>query len=227
MIFTDKVRDFMTYKMCVDVDVYEERINKYSSEHINLFQKLGTYLHTAEIDTNNEYYGTYEEDAYELIGLCDDMCSETVETIHILIHAFMFYRHDGQLSLYYHTETDDWEPLTKVSKSLHSEMEDYDKKTFNEMNEEVVIYRGTCQNEADDNITNFGQSWTTNIEKARYFAYTLEQAKTKSNIRVIMEAKINKKHIYAYYSQGQEYLCIVDTKGIIKDSVKVVEKNHL
>ena len=222
---TKEVREYMTSKMGIDLKVYDDRITKYSLEHIELFKELGNYLLTKELDDTCE--SDFQDSSWEFVRKYGNLSEETEETIHILIRAFKIYRFNGLLELYHYTETDDWEPLPIVSESIYSEMTDCDKKTFDAFPTHITIYRGTSEKESNGSISNFGQSWTTDINKAEYFAFELEQAKDSGTMRVVLEAKISKEHIYAYCSRSEEKLCIVNPQGIINDSIKVVRKKQL
>lgn len=220
---TEEVRDYMTSKMGIDIKVYDDRITKYSLEHSELFEKLVTFLLTKELKDSDEFV----DSILEFVNKYGNLSEETEKTIHMIIRAFKIFRFNGLLELYHYTETDDWEPLPIVRESLYSEMTDYDKKAFDDFPAHITIYRGTNEEESTGKISQFGQSWTTDIEKAKYFAFVLEKAKDSGTIRVVLEAKTTKDHIFSYCSRSEEKLCTINPQGIIKDSVKVIQKKQL
>ena len=108
-------------------------------------------------------------------------------------------------------------------------MTSWDQETFDGLGNTINIYRGTSEAELNSSPTNFGQSWTTDVKKAEYFAFGLRQEKDDSKVRVVISTMIEKKYIYAYSSYAEEMLCIVNQKGLNADFInlsksKTIEK---
>ena len=220
--FSYKVRDYMTNQMCVDASVYEDKIMKEVPNEAELFRKFADYLLSVDVSEMDEYGSGFSDDAWDYFAKFKHNTSDEVNEIaRLLLIKFKSYKCNGQLDLYIHTDTDTWEPLTVVSKSLLNEMEECDKGIFNELPDPLTIYRGTCQAEFDNRI--FGQSWSTEIDQARKFAYNLNQEKAQTDNRVVIKTQIQKSYIYAYSSHQEESLCIVDTKGLVRGSIEVLE----
>ncbi|TLP36214.1 hypothetical protein [Arcobacter arenosus] len=217
---TLNVRNFIINEMCVDVEVYQKRISLYSDGLDYIFEEVGDYLLNYEILTDREQF---IEDVCKFIDKYGVLSEETYETLHILIRAFKIYKTGGLLELYLYNESESWEPLPKITKNLYHLMTESDKKTFNNLPDIVEIYRGTSIIESEGNILDFGQSWSLDIEKARYFAYELEQEEDKNLDRIVLKCEVFKSHIYAFSHHQSEELCIINPKGIITDSVKVIE----
>lgn len=220
--FSYKVRDYMTNQMCVDASVYEDKIMKEVPNEAELFRKFADYLLSVDVSEMDEYGSGFSDDAWDYFAKLKHNTSDEVNEIaRLLLIKFKSYKCNGQLDLYIHTDTDTWEPLTVVSKSLWNEMKELDKDTFNKLPDPLTIYRGTCQAEFDNG--NFGQSWSTEILQAKKFAYDLNQEKAQTHTRVVIRTQIPKSYIFAYVSHQEESLCILNTKGLVRGSIEVLE----
>jgi len=225
MVFSTKVKDFMLNKMCIDISIYENKIIKDAPNEVEIFRKLGDYLLSVDTVYMDEYLSGFADNARKYLNTLYSLSNDFFRRAHPLIIAFKSYRNKGQLSLYINTETDSWAPLTRVTKSLRYEMDESDIKIFDKFEEIVTIYRGTGQTEVDNG--DFEQSWTIDIEIAKYFAYDLNQEKAETDIRVVLKAQIHKSNIYAYSNHNNESLCIVESKWIMENSVKIIESKKV
>ncbi len=225
-ILTYGAIDFIKNKMCIDPEEYISRMKKYD-EHIKyVFKEL--VIHLLDQEQNFKDYSmhsAYIDKAYKILtnnGFNIDLVKEEFEVADIMIRAFSRYRKHGLLHLYTGAESDHWDPLPKITKSLYMEMQEWDKKEFDNFDNILMIYRGTSYLEYENPEKDYSQSWTLDKEKAKYFAFELGEAKYINTDRVIIEAKIAKENIYAYI--GREKECIINPNEIINGTINIIEK---
>ncbi len=216
-IFDCKTKRFFENKMCIDISVYEDRIVTYSKNDFTFFGELGRFLVESDIDNPD-----FIEDSKKLQEQHSIKSEESIETAHVLTYAVKIFREKdgGLLTSYLLTESEIWQPLPKIEKSLYDEMAAADQEIYNNLpNSNITIYRGTSLNEYES--ANFGQSWSLDKAQANHFAFNLQQEKDNCGARVILCAMIDKEDIYAYSSHNQESLCIINSKKIISNTVKI------
>ena len=100
------------------------------------------------------------------------------------------------------------EELTIIDESLYHQMKEKDKITYDAFPDNIIVYRGASLSEITGKY--IGQSWTTSIEDAEYFAYI----RYKFPSRCVLKATIAKSNIYAYVDERNEKECIVNTKEL-------------
>jgi hypothetical protein len=220
---TQKTIEYIENEMYTNYQVYKDRIDKYSHNNLDLFEEVGGYLLNCMIKDTDDFI----EEAWKFVNNKGEFCDETNETLHIIIRAFRILKLNGLLDLYLYNESDSWEPIPVIKYNLLSQMDSRSIQTYNDFDETITIYRGTSIQEGNSNPNDSGQSWTINIDKARYFAYSLNQDKDKVKIRVVLECKIQKKHIYAFSHHQGEDLCIINPNEIIDKSFKILEQKDL
>ncbi len=91
-----------------------------------------------------------------------------------------------------------------IKESLFEYMSKEDLKMYDSFPGEITIYRG-CDLKED-----IGQSWTISLETAKWFAFRANDNES----RIVIEAKIYKKDIFAYTNQRREYEVIVDVSKL-------------
>ena len=80
----------------------------------------------------------------------------------------------------------------------------YEKEYLNSLPNEITIYRGMTIEESISN--SFGISWTLKKEKAEFFANTYgRNHDTQGKPKTVMEIKINKKEVIAFFKDRKEY----------------------
>lgn len=143
-----------------------------------------------------------------------------------MTHSVKLFREKGEglLSLFLFSESDSWEPLPKIKRNLYSEMRKEDQIYYDGLSNEVLLYRGTSIEEYESG--KFGQSWSLKKGIANYFAFDLSQEKDNCGVRIVIKTMVKKENIYAYSSQNEEALCIVEPDIIIIDNVEIEETNE-
>ncbi len=88
----------MEIKMCLKIEVYEDRINQYSYVFKEFFGKLGNLLvQTNDVDMLKKYTLLLLEE----FKIDISAHSETFDTAIILMQAFKSYKRGGLLDLYH------------------------------------------------------------------------------------------------------------------------------
>ena len=216
-IFDRKSKRFFEKRMCIDISAYEDRIVKYSKNDFTFFGELGRFLVESDIGSPD-----FIKDSAKLQARHNIKSEESIETAHVLTYAVKFFREidGGLLASYVLIESENWQPLPKIEKSLYNEMHTADQEIYNNLpNSNITIYRGTSLDEYESG--SFGQSWSLDKAQANLFAFNLQQEKDNCGVRVILSAMIDKEDIYAFSSHNQESLCIINPKKIIANTVKI------
>ncbi len=219
-IFNKMTKAYMQNEMCLNIEVYENRINQFSYEFKEFFGKLGNLLlQTDDVAMLKKYTLLLLEE----FKIEESLHPKTYDTAVVLTNAFRSYKKGGLLALYHHTASDQWEELPVIRKSLYSEMRQSDQNVYNSLSEKVTIYRGTSFEEYESK--QYSQSWTMDINKAHEFAYDLgSREKYNNSRRVVMENQILKQDIYAYIDDVNEKCCIVNVESLISNSSLESEK---
>ena len=89
-------------------------------------------------------------------------------------------------------------------------MNEENMEAYNALPDKVTVYRGTCLES-----TTKAMSWTTDIDKARWFA-----GRFGDNGKVY-EAQINKKDIFAYFADSGEKETVLNYKKL--ENIKEIE----
>jgi hypothetical protein len=90
-------------------------------------------------------------------------------------------------------------------------MDEDEKSIYTNLPEVVEVYRGLPDKKAKER----GLSWTTDLQKAKWFAKRFNGKECK-----VLKANINKKHIFLYTDARNERECIVNPVGL--KNVKVI-----
>jgi len=139
----------------------------------------------------------------------------------ILCHAFISFKEGGLYGLYKNREAEVWYLKIIIRQNMGC------RTDINNLNNEVIIYRGTSEDEY--NSKKYGQSWTLSKKIADDFAFKHYSGQTdyQNTTRVTIKAKIKKESIYYYNKDDNEKEIIVDERNIIVNLSEVVEKNKL
>jgi L-rhamnose mutarotase len=222
-IFDYKTKVFFKNDMCINISIYEERIMKYSKEHVDYFRELGQFIIEYNIDNPMQFI----DESQKLQKKYKISSDNSIEIAHVLTYSVKLFREKGGglLSLFLFSESDSWEPLPVIKKSLYSEMDEEDQIFYDNLPDKVMVYRGTSMKEYETG--KFGQSWTLDKSVAKYFAFKLTQEKDNSvGIRIVLKTCIDKSNIYAYSRQNEEALCIIESDNIIVGNVTIEETNE-
>lgn len=90
----------------------------------------------------------------------------------------------------------------------HFLMDEDDLHTYNNLPEQITVYRGFSNRHNRTNIKH-GLSWTTNLETAEWFANRL------SDNGFIFKATALKKDVLAYFNNRNEYEIVIDPNKLI------------
>lgn len=125
-----------------------------------------------------------------------------------LRHAFCSFACNGIHQLFTRQENEVWYP--KVI--LDHEIEPNDIDSLPEM---VTLYRGADVSEFEQ--SSFGQSWTTQEQVAREFAYVHYEGQSwfKRSNRIILKTEYPKRFVY-YANKAPEFEVAIDTSKIGK-----------
>ncbi len=173
-------------------------INNIKNDEFLNFEMITFLKKSSILDDSNEYY-----------------------IFDILRHAFISFKEGGLYSLYKHREAEVWYLKIIIRQNMGC------RADINNLNNEVIIYRGTSEDEYTSK--KYGQSWTLSKKIADDFAFVHYSGQTdyENTTRVTIKTKIKKESIYYYNKDDDEKEIIVDERKIIVNSSEVVEKKKL
>ena len=131
----------------------------------------------------------------------------------------------NELEDYMNTEPYLRQELPIITKSLIHKLDKSNREKFEKLPETVIIYRGTHPDE--NSIAENKQSWTTDINIARHFAWVHYELMDEFSYkdmedRVVLSALIMKNDIYGFIDDKYESECIVNTEKL--KQIKTEEK---
>lgn len=226
-IFNNKGLKLLQDDMSLCIDNLSKKILYDAPEFIDFFRDLADYM--------SELFPPYCEDEFSpeqqeyinnhLLSFASKYGIEEdkIEVYFIfdnLRHVFLNYRIGGLLQAHTNREAECWYPKMIIRKRLLSE------KDFDQINDEVIIYRGMSENEYLGG--SFGQAWTTDIEIANKFAFQhyANHPKYEDTVRVVAKTKIHKKNIY-WYEDYYENEVLIDEREVSKSEVELVHREVL
>lgn len=179
--------------MCIDVSDLKNKVasdeNKPYTDLLNrTINELCSFIGNKTSDEVNEY-------CYEIMKVLPDE-SETYFTLDNLRMAFFRYIFGGLTDLFTYQENEGWWPKIVLDRVI-------DPNDIDTLDDEVIIYRGCDISEYNNGV--FGQSWSTNEDLARVFAYKhySSQEWYDESDRVVLWAIYDKTDIL--YSNQTEY----------------------
>lgn len=231
-IFSEKGEDFLRDNMCISIDHLSDKIFKEASKEINFFNKLIDYYININFPYNSEDNLSYPQQdenrnifessliIFENVNILEED-SPASKIYDELYHALRSYTTEGLLGLYKHKDATFWYPKIVITKNIGL------RDDINNLDEEVIIYRGTNIDEYDSQI--FSQAWTLDESIAHQFAFVhyIGQPNYINTTRVIIKSKINKNDIYFYDKSLPEQEVVVNPLRILTTSVKIVKKQNL
>jgi hypothetical protein len=231
-VFSKEGEFFLKDKMCICLEDLNAKILRDALEEKDFFKCLIDFFLKLEFpyDYNNklEYCeGSDNRDFLEeqlAIFLSTKNLEEDTNAMIIyneLHHALKSYVGEGLEGLYIHRAAECWYPKV-IIKSIIG-----DKSFINELDDIITIYRGTSQDEFESRI--YGQSWSLEMTQAENFAFIHYKGYEKylNTIRVVIEAKINKKDIYYYRKFHAEKEIVINPLKLLSDSIKIIESRKL
>lgn len=132
--------------------------------------------------------------------LCSKDYAETLSSLWVSVE---FPNHDANVSV-----NEFLTYFSKANKELLMGKENFEK--YNTLPDKITVYRGTCLKS-----TTKALSWTTNLEKARWFANRF------GDNGKVYEAIIDKKNIFAYLADRSESEVVLNYKKL--ENLKQIE----
>lgn len=228
--FSEKAQKYITNEMSLCINGLTNKILNDVPNRSQFFNDLFEYMMKLEApweyDLNNpsnpnnkkinKYFGNSFNVFLESKGLSRE--NQDIYIFDNICQCFTDFKTHGILKIYQGREAAAWYPKVIIDKFIGF------KEDIDELDEEIVIYRGTSQNEYDSG--DFGQSWSISKEKAEEFAFInySHQKHYQNTLRVVLSTTINKNAVFFYKKNGKENEVIVDTKQLSKNLVKIIMK---
>ncbi len=195
---TDKY--FIAKNMMIDLSSIEEKLNEPNIiEHktdieIAVSKFLSAIIAQKESGVPRDQFSFEDSEAEIFINDCANELSEKINnnearwTLDSLRHAFASFASNGLHQLYTRQENESWYPKIVLTDIL--EPNDIDT-----LNEKFIIFRGCDRAELKSG--KFGQSWSTNEQVARRFAFEHYESQDWYNQdnRVVLRATYCKRDV--------------------------------
>lgn len=236
-IFSNKVQEYITNEMSICIDDLTNKILNDVPNSSWFFNNLFEYMIDLktictydynDISTlnnkkfrnhlNKKLYGFLEKN-----GFTED--SEEYPILDTICHCFISFKEDGIVKMYKNRQPEFWYPKVIVTQFIGI------KEDIDELGDEVLIFRGTSQEEYETAI--FGQSWSLSKNIAKKFAFSTYKREEhyKNTLRVVLSATIKKDSILFYDKNRKEHKhedeVIIDTKTLSKNMVTIEENEIL
>ena len=105
-------------------------------------------------------------------------------------------------------------------------MMDADEKTFfDQLPNELKIYRGVYLNKKDDKYDFLGSSWTLDYEKAKWFAE--RRGFRENEYPLVYSLNVNKEDVLSYFNRRNENEILIDYTKIDLDELEFIYTNEL
>ena len=226
-LVTAKAERLLKGEMCICLDDLSSHILLKAPEKLPIFRALFDLLTTLEAPHKDTKLGSseyFENDDYfnnsilnfaESQGVIDD--TEEYYIIDNIRHAFIMFKSSGLYSLYKHREAENWYPKIIIRKHIG----------VDQLKDEVLIFRGTSKAEYESG--KYSQSWALKEEVAHDFAFKHYQNHDLyiNTERVVLKAKIDRRHVYYYNTNENEQEVIINEEKIESGSVKVISQRIL
>jgi len=236
-VFSKKVEQYIKNEMLICIDDLTNKILQDAPNNSQFFNTLFEYMidlktpYTYDYDNlsnpNNfkfrrhlekKLYGFLEEN-----GFTED--SKEYPILDVICHCFISFKENGIVRMYKYRLTESWYPKVMITKFIGI------REDIDELDEEILIFRGTSQEEFDSGI--FGQSWSLSKNIAKEFAFSTykREAHYKNTLRVVLSTIIKKDSIFFYDKNSKEHKredeVIINTKTLYKNLVVIEEKQSL
>ena len=233
--FSKRVQDFIINEMSICIDDLTIKILKDVPYNSSLFNNLFEYMIDLYIPykykdmshlENKKLRQYLNEKLYKFLEQNNiTESSKEYMIFDAICHCFINFKEDGILKMYKNRQAEFWYPKVIITKFIGM------KEDIDELDNEVLIFRGTSQEEFNSGI--FGQSWSLSKAVANKFAFNTYKNidHHKNTLRVILSTTIKKDSILFYDKNRKEYNgeaeVIIDTKHLSKELVKIEEKQFL
>jgi len=229
-IFSSEVKEFLETEMKICLKDLREKIIQDAPSSKKIFNEFLEMMIAQEVPyeysdelghINNEKNKYFFAEKYDDFIRENGLSSSVIDSKETFIldnlrHAFTNFSEGGVLNMYQLREAEGWYPKVIIDRFLGIDDDIY------ELEEEIIIYRGTSKNEFESN--NFGQSWTISKDIAEGFAFEHynSQPEYSDTLRVVLKGKISKEFILYYSKDNTEDEVIVIPKKL-KD-VEIIEE---
>lgn len=233
--FSKRVQDFIINEMSICIDDLTIKILKDVPYNSSLFNNLFEYMIDLYIPykykdmshlENKKLRQYLNEKLYKFLEQNNiTESSKEYMIFDAICHCFINFKEDGILKMYKNRQPEFWYPKVIITKFIGM------KEDIDELDNEVLIFRGTSQEEFNSGI--FGQSWSLSKAVANKFAFNTYKNidHHKNTLRVILSTTIKKDSILFYDKNRKEYNgeaeVIIDIKHLSKELVKIEEKQFL
>ncbi len=232
-IFSDKSTEYLTKEMSFCINDLNNKILSDVPNNYIFFRNLIDFIINLKVPyeyepnslmsyNNDENREFINNEMYEFLknnGLNEE--SEEHFIFDNIRHAFINFKQGGILNMYQYREAEVWYPKIVIDKFIGNV---YD---INELDDEVIIYRGTSKDEYG--AKKFGQSWSINKKVAYEFAFVhyKNQPNYMNTNRVLLKAKIKKEFIYYFDKNGREKEAIIDSSKLLASTLEIIEEKNL
>ena len=233
--FSKRVQDFIINEMSICIDDLTIKILKDVPYNSSLFNNLFEYMIDLYIPykykdmshlENKKLRQYLNEKLYKFLEQNNiTESSKEYMIFDAICHCFINFKEDGILKMYKNRQAEFWYPKVIITKFIGM------KEDIDELDNEVLIFRGTSQEEFNSGI--FGQLWSLSKAVANKFAFNTYKNidHHKNTLRVILSTTIKKDSILFYDKNRKEYNgeaeVIIDIKHLSKELVKIEEKQFL
>jgi hypothetical protein len=133
---------------------------------------------------------------------------DALQVLDSLRHAFTSYAFNGLHQLYTRQENECWYPKIILNEVLTP-------NDIDSLPEIIQLYRGCSVNEYESG--DYGQAWTTSIDRAKDFAYNHYQGQDWFNIkdRIVLDTKYSRDNVL-FSDQSIEFEVVVDVSKLGK-----------
>lgn len=236
-IFSKKVQEYIKNEMSICIDNLTKKILNDVPNSSCFFNDLFEYMMQIEIPYSYDSKNLSNPDNQKIRKHLDKKLYEFFEKngfsknnkeyliFDAISHCFINFKEDGIVRMYKNRLPEFWYPKVIITKFIGM------KEDIDELDNEVLIFRGTSQEEFNSSI--FGQSWSLSKAVANKFAFNTYKNidHHKNTLRVILSTTIKKDSILFYDKNRKEYNgeaeVIIDTKHLSKELVKIEEKQFL
>lgn len=231
-VFSEEGKLFLKDKMCICLEDLNDKILNDAPDEKDFFKYLIDFFLTLKFphdyNIKLEYYeGSDNRDFLEeqlAIFLSSKNLEEDTNAMIIyneLYHSLRSYVGEGLVGLYIHRATECWYPKVIIKCIIGG------GNYIDELDDIIIIYRGTSKDEFESGV--YGQSWSLEKTQAEEFAFIHYKGHEKylNTIRVVIEAKINKKDIYYYRKSHDEKEIVINPLKLLTDSIRIIKSKKL
>ncbi len=232
-IFSEQVQKYITNEMSICINDLSSKILQDVPQSSTFFNDFFEYMMNIDIpykynlnnhsSRNNKKFRKHLEDVFNKF-LKSKGFTRKREEIYIfdnICQCFINMKEGGIVRVYQKREAASWYPKIIINQFIGI------KEDIDELDDDILIFRGTSKEEYDSN--NFGQSWSLSKTIANKFAFNIyKHSEHNQNIqRVLLSTTIKKDAIFFYKNNGIEDEVIVDSKEISKNKVNIIIKKIL